>query len=137
MGYSPCGLTELDMTGLHFTFRRPTGKMTELSAPDPTLSDIYTHTHSTHTWTENNRRTQVHTRYTDTHQYTYTLHTQRHTPVHKRYTQRDTHQYTHMYVYMFRPVRHRKFWKKELTVVSYIKRKNGGTVYLPHPISPF
>ena len=61
MGYSPCGLTELDMTGLHFTFRRPTGKMTEPSAPDPTLSDIYTHTHSTHTWTENNRRTQVHT----------------------------------------------------------------------------
>ena len=50
-------------------------------------------------------------------------HTERHTPVH-----------IHMYVCMFRPVRHRKFWKKELTVVLYIKRKDEGTVYLPHPI---
>ena len=45
----PWGHKELDMTELRFTFRRPTRKMTEPSVPDPTLSDIHTHTHSTHT----------------------------------------------------------------------------------------
>ena len=38
--------------------------------------------------------------------------------VQKHYTHTETHTSTHthvyIYIYMFRPVRHRKFWKKEL-----------------------
>ena len=53
--------------------------------------------------------------------------------VQKHYTHTETHTstHTHVYIYMFRPVRHRKFWKKELQWL-YIWKERMGARFIFH-----